>query len=163
MKPSVILAIAVVALVLGAFGLYVGLSAKDAAAKLDLRIADVQQLAQTATTAAEQAGHNTDKLRADVQNKLTEVMSDMAAQQQQISDITNKTIKVKEPKGEKQAEPKKGEKMAKPANGIYISKKGDTVKSIANQYGIKQHLIYEANPTLEADKQLKAGTKVNIP
>jgi LysM repeat protein len=181
MKPSVILAIAVIALGLGAFGLFAGLTAKDTATKLESRITDVAQQTQTATASSEQANDNTKKLRDAVQSKLTEVMSDMANLQQQISDITNKTIKVvkepKEPKdGDKKVEPKKGdkkddkkveskkgEKMAKPADGMYPVKKGDTVKSIAKKFGVKEHAIYEANPTLEANKPLESGAKIRIP
>jgi LysM repeat protein len=167
MKPSVILVFALIALAIGAIGLYFGLSAKNELAQLQLSVAQVGQTAQTAVSTAEQADGKTKALREEVRGVLNTVNADMASLQQQISDMTNRTAKVKEPaagkdegkKGEKGPKP---EKMAKPADGMYKIEAGDTIPKIAKKFGISQNAIMVANPTLEANK-MKPGKKIKIP
>jgi LysM repeat protein len=165
MKPSVILVFALIALAIGAVGLYYGLSSKNQLTQLELTVANVGQTAQAAKDAADQADGKTKQLREEVRGVLNQMSADMSSLQQQFCDMTNRTSKVKEAAGTgegKKGEKGKSEKLAKPADGMYKIESGDTVPKIAKKFGISQNALMVANPTLEADK-LKPGKKIRIP
>jgi LysM repeat protein len=164
MKPSVIMVVAVVAVILGAVGLYYGLSASNDLAKIQTSLATVEQRMDTVAGDVGQMDGKVRTLKDQVQNALTTVNNDLTMLQQEIRDLTNKVVQVKSPSKDKAAagEGKKGEKAAKSANGMYTIKAGDSIGKIAKEFGVSKRAIMEANPTLEADK-VKPGKKIRIP
>ena len=155
--------VAVIAVILGAVGLYYGLSSSNELAKMQTSVANVEQRMETVAGDVGQMDGKVRTLREQVQNELTNVHNDFAMLQQELRDLTNKVVQAKSPSKEKAAgEGKKGEKAAKPANGMYTIKAGDSIGKIAKEFGVTKRAIMEANPTLEADK-VKPGKKIRIP
>jgi LysM repeat protein len=157
-KATLTLVIAIIALVLGIIGIYYGAGAKDLATKQGDDLVALKEEVQNNAKTLSGFNSNLSGLKNDLNATRSEIGGRLAMIDEAIYNITNKQVKVKG-----NAETGGGTAPVKPQRPCtYTTEKGDSLKSIAKKYGIKERLITDANPKLEVDK-IAPGMKIKIP
>lgn len=160
----IVAGLAVVGIVLGASGLYVGLSSKDMENRVDQRLAAIEQQVAGNADSISQANGRLTKWGEQVQAAFLQVNTELTTIKGQIP-----------PKKEVKSDPKDasesdgtadGKKRVKQspadASKVHVVKAGETLAKIAKAYNVKVSALQKANPGLDPSK-LKVGQKIKLP